>query len=176
VWFRTGAALRASKSPLTKKLVQVLKAARKLRELLDQPDVWRKLGPRYPLTFQAPSEILKELITAADTALSPPTPEPAWAQKAAKRMRVELQIDERSAFDWLVGIHLPKTFSQHFGTEATLRRSDGDPDTPYVRFAEATLTALGIDRNGKPYARESIVKAVTSARGGRTRRKPDGQA
>ena len=74
-----------------------------------------------------------------------------------------------SAFDWLVGQHLPEIFEEHFGIPATAR---GDrtqpPDTRYVRFAVDALAKLGITVNNKPYARKSIARAMSIAkRGGR---------
>jgi hypothetical protein len=80
----------------------------------------------------------------------------------------------RSPFDWLVGEYLPQTFKKFFGEEPTLNRrsSDGKLHSKYLRFAEQVLIEFGITKNnGQPYELESIAKAFSLARGGRTRRR-----
>jgi hypothetical protein len=73
----------------------------------------------------------------------------------------------RSPFELLVGVLLPRSFKSHFRHKATFTLNG-----PYARFAEQVLKVFGIKtKKGKPYTRSAIVRALTDATNGRTRRK-----
>jgi hypothetical protein len=79
----------------------------------------------------------------------------------------------RSPFEWLVGEYLAETFREWFGEEPTLSRpSDGKLDSKYLRFAEQVLIEFGVTKNGRPYEKESIARALSDVRNSRTRRRP----
>jgi hypothetical protein len=66
---------------------------------------------------------------------------------------------------------LADLFKQTFGHEPTFHRRAKDrlPESPFVRFAEQLLLECRVKHRGKPYARESIAKALSDARTGRSR-------
>jgi hypothetical protein len=74
-----------------------------------------------------------------------------------------------SQFEWLAGKRLPEVFQTHFCAHATASTADGSHNTPYVRFALATLGELHIKHNGKSYAAGTIARALTRARTPRAR-------
>jgi len=171
-WHATGNQLRKGTATRRTKLETAAKTARKLKLLLADSEVSQDIGRTYPIREENPQRILCLLIDAVDRLLQPRPPEPAWAQKAAQQFASELAIHKTSSFEWLAGQHLPGLFHKHFERKATPRNSKGEPDTPYVRFARSVLDALAIRYRGKPYSPESIVKAMTTANQGRTRRQP----
>ena len=67
------------------------------------------------------------------------------------RLRRELQVGERSAFEWLIGVWLPKIFEAHFGGVSK--------PAPFVRFACQVIQELKITNNGEPYKRQAVEKA-----------------
>jgi hypothetical protein len=72
-----------------------------------------------------------------------------------------------SAFEWLVGRMLPPIFEWFFREEITLYKEGW-----YLRFASRVLKEFAITNHGKPYSRQSILKALTDARRRRSRRRP----
>jgi hypothetical protein len=173
-WFRTVTKLHTSNVKLHKKLNRTAKTAKLLTILLadNNDEAWREISQFYPLEAHDPKEIVDLLIKAVDKRLSPKLQKPALVQKASKRVARELALNERSAFEWLAGQYLPKIFKKHFRDKATARNGDGEPNTPYLRFATCALKELGINHhNGKPYSPESVVRAMTSASTGRKRRR-----
>jgi hypothetical protein len=92
----------------------------------------------------------------------------------------EIGIDRLSAFEALVGQHLPKTFQKHFGpvtrgrtTRGRARIGEADTNPAYVRFAQEQLSNWGITGSGgEPHSPESIIRAMShAAKGGRRRGK-----
>jgi hypothetical protein len=81
-------------------------------------------------------------------------------------------LRKRSPFEWLVGAYLPETFRKCFGKKPTLRRKDNKLYGPYIQFAEQVLIEFEITKNGRPYGREAIAKALGDVKHGRTRRVP----
>ena len=163
--YQTRAKLRAGKMRLQLKLENTAKTARRLKVSLTDAEVWREISQSYPIAEEDPKEILELLITAVNKRFVSSRPQPLAPWLARK-----VALDDRSAFEWLAGQRLPKLFKKHFNRKASPRNAKGAPDTPYTRFAKTALTALGISHNGKPYAFESIVRAMTSAATGRKRR------
>ena len=165
--------------------------------LMRDEDVWREIAPHYrladpgsnprsvpdplrpqhrlPVRLQAerPDRMLAQLRDAALAAIDAHTQkvdEPEWASEAAEEWRRDLGMLDWSAFDWLAGSHLYEVYRRHFGQEATVRTADGEPDTSFIRFVEAACKEMGVTYKGKPYARETIVRALTHVRKGKKRR------
>jgi hypothetical protein len=82
------------------------------------------------------------------------------------------KLKTRSPFEWFAGAYLPETYRQCFGKEPTLHRRvpEGKLDGPYIRFAEQVLIEFGITKNGRPYGREAIARALTDVKNNRSRR------
>lgn len=114
---------------------------------------------------------LRRFIVQAESALKPSPPGPEWQQEAAAQMANELHLGKRSPFEWLAGIALPRIFEEHFCRLARISRDKyGKASGPYVRFAITSLRELGISNRGRPFASDAIAKALTDARGNRSRR------
>jgi len=169
--YRIGAELRRSEVRLQRKLERAATATRRLKVLLADCEVYREIAQFFPYKADDPKEIVGQLVKAIDRRLLKPPPEPAWKTSLAKRVVGELALNERSAFEWLAGQQLPKLFNRHFKSKPSARNAKGEPDTPFIRFAISAIKALGISHNGKPYSPESVVRAMTSARTGKKRRR-----
>jgi hypothetical protein len=83
----------------------------------------------------------------------------------------------RSTVDYIVANELSRVYEKHLGREANRSRNRSaagqrKADGPFVRFAVAALSELGITNNGKPYKPETIATALTDVRAGRSRREP----
>jgi hypothetical protein len=76
-----------------------------------------------------------------------------------------------SAFEWLVGQRLPEVFDRFFRADPTVYR-----EGRYLDFVEQVLVKFKITNDGKPYSRESIMKALTLTRSGRSRRERVGKS
>jgi hypothetical protein len=76
----------------------------------------------------------------------------------------------RSPFEWLVGVHLPKTYELAFALGPDASVSD-----PFLRFAKAVLREMKITRNRKPYSVNSILRAMREAESDHTRRLSAGE-
>jgi hypothetical protein len=168
VWFLVHDEHRSDKSRRKQRLCLqlVIKRAKSLKQACLQ-----NRAP-LPIDLEAPEIYLEKLKTWAEHQLQPVPRSPIdieWGQRLAD----SIGIGRLSAFEWLAGEHLPKIYEKHFGEPATLgRTSRGEPNTRYVRFAVDALKKLGIARSdGRPYAPESILKAMTLARKGVPRRR-----
>jgi hypothetical protein len=158
---------------LPKKLDAVKRAIQKLSNALDDD------GVKFALRFSIVTEILGNLDTLAShialiTDIQIKDGEMSQEElEVNSRLASELNIGTASSFEWLAGKHLAVIFERHFRREARISRN---PDTghvngPYIRFVEAVLNKLDIQKGGKPYAPESIAKARANERAGRVRRK-----
>jgi hypothetical protein len=94
----------------------------------------------------------------------------ASPRNLAAETRAYYAASDASAFEWLVGATLPAIYENFFRESATAYR-----DGAYLDFALQVLTELEITNDGRPYSRESIIKALTDARSGRSRRRHGGQ-
>jgi hypothetical protein len=97
---------------------------------------------------------------------------------AAARYKAEYFPDRapyllpRSPFEFFVANVLSSVYERHFKRAAGF--SVTETGGPYIRFAVEALRALGITNKGKPYARDTIARALSGARAGRVgRRKKD---
>jgi len=98
---------------------------------------------------------------------------------AAARYKAEYSSDRalyrlpRSPLEFFVANELPSVFERHFKRAAGVSRAWDGTETggPYIRFAVGALRALGITNKGKPYARDTIARALGGVRAGRVRRR-----
>jgi hypothetical protein len=93
--------------------------------------------------------------------------------KAAYYSDFALYRLSRSPLEYFVANVLPIVFAHHFKREARFSRASDGTETggPYIRFACAALRELGITNKGKPYAPETIARALGGVRAGRVRRR-----
>jgi hypothetical protein len=79
----------------------------------------------------------------------------------------------RSPLEFFVANVLPSVFERHFKRAAGFSRASDGTETggPYIRFAVEALRELGITNKGKPYARDTIARALSGVRAGRVRRR-----
>jgi hypothetical protein len=153
------------------------------RLLLVDREHWEEIASSslYPLEFGDPIEVLRCLAKIADGLCKPKSflpLRPEVDRRLGARAANALGIGRKSAFEWLIGEYLPPVFEQHSGLEVKCRYGD-NPDTPYVRFAEAFLDEARIRTpkgpKGRPYTREAIVKAVSDGRKDRRGGRAHGQ-
>jgi hypothetical protein len=98
---------------------------------------------------------------------------------AAARYKAEyfpdraLYLLPRSRLEFFVANVLPSVFERHFKRAARFSRASDGTETggPYIRFAVEALRELGITNKGKPYARDTIARALSGVRAGRVRRR-----
>lgn len=136
---------------------------KQLTDLINVTERWKKVFSkldRFPVFAQDPKVYMGDIVRTAKSELANTS-----THKTLK------QLFGINGFDWFVGERLPHIYKKHTGLTPTTRDALREPNTPFVIFAERVLARLGITKdNGEPYARESIVKAMTVARkGGRHR-------
>lgn len=154
-----------------KQLERVARAAASLTEMFDDDVVktWVRnsiAGAFRKRSKDADSSLLKVLHgvkTIGEIAL----------QQANENEPFGLTKLDRNPFDFVVGVLFRQVFEHHFLSEATVSRpsSGGSANSPFIRFASAALTELGIQKSsGASYQSETIAKALTHAKNGRSRR------
>jgi hypothetical protein len=79
----------------------------------------------------------------------------------------------RSPVDFIIANALSLIYERHFKRRAGRSRRSGGSDAsgPFIRFAVASLWELGIANKNKPYAPETVARALTDVRSGRIRRR-----
>jgi hypothetical protein len=79
----------------------------------------------------------------------------------------------RSPVDFIIANVLSKVYELHFKRRVGRSRLSGGSEAsgPFIRFAVASLRELGITNKNKPYAPETVARALTYVRSGRRRRK-----
>jgi hypothetical protein len=77
----------------------------------------------------------------------------------------------RSPLEFFVANVLRSVFERHFKRAAGFSRAPDGTGGPYIRFAVGALRELGITNKGKPYARDTIARALSGVRAGRDRRR-----
>jgi len=126
-------------------------------------EYWR---PLWPQNMPAASKLvskMRELVEESGWLETSP-------QKIAAKTRADHAASGISAFDLLVGTGLPTIYKRFFRESATTYR-----DGSYVDFATQVLAEFEITNKGQPYSRETVIKALTLARSGRSRRRHGGQ-
>jgi hypothetical protein len=159
-FFRTlGPATKAQKA----RLKAMHKHASKLEGLFLADQAEGAMLDRYwPQTMPAPSKFAAELRGLIEQS--------GWLEAMPRAIVADAKAASAvagSAFEWLVGKGLLTLYEEFFRVDATLYRKGRYPD-----FALQVLKEFGITNHGKPYSRETIIKALTDARTGRSRRKP----
>ena len=151
-------------------------AAKRLERQLVPDDIW-DWSDTYSECERLQEEV-KYLINRLDLEIDDLTFElqwgPDWHENIRRGLTPRALADRwksRSPFEWVAGHYLPELFRTHFRRKPTFKRRKDVPDSPAVRFIERALTELGITNRGRPYSRESIAKALTDARTGRSRNK-----
>jgi hypothetical protein len=116
---------------------------------------------QWPKELPPPSKVAKEIQRTIE--------ESAVLQTSPQKIIREIK-DENAVFggalEWLVGTRLPEMFEQFFRRDVTLYQK-GD----YVRFAMRVIEECEIGKV-KP---STIIRALTNARSGRSRRRHGGQ-
>jgi hypothetical protein len=79
----------------------------------------------------------------------------------------------RSPVDFIIANALSLIYERHFKRSVGRSRRSGGSDAsgPFIRFAVASLWELGIANKNKPYAPETVARALTDVRSGRIRRR-----
>jgi hypothetical protein len=120
---------------------------------------WRSLWPQ---NMPAASELVSKMRDLVE--------ESNWLETSPQNIAAETRADHAasgiSAFDLLVGTRLPTIYKKFFRESATNYR-----DGSYVDFAVQVLAEFEIKNKGRPYSRETVIKALTLARSGRSRRR-----
>ena len=160
-WHAVASASR-SHNRKRKCLAMLPKAAKRVRQLLNDERTWDEISLGLPPGEECPRTAIESLIKAAEAVL----------KEAPSTVSNPILFGNYSPFEYVAGHRLPRLFEKHFRQPARVqRRADGTPDGPYIRFAEAALVELGITNRGQAYRRESIAKALTNAQAGRIRRR-----
>jgi hypothetical protein len=140
------------------RLKAIQKTASKLAALLadDEENAGLDWCSQWPKNLPPPSKVAEEIkrMTEESGVLK------ASAQKIVR------EIIPGSPLEWLVGTRLPEVFEQFFRRDVTLY-----PKGDYVRFAMRVIEECEIGKV-KP---STIIRALTNARSGRSRRRHGGQ-
>ena len=161
----------ADKKFQVRRLVAILKAGSKLRNLLkpDQDWEWLKkfefemLPDEIGNMLQKAEFIISELETKIEFG------DDFYTDYLDGRDLRDL-IRKRSPFEWLAGAYLADDYRICFGKEPTLQRgTNGRLDGPYIRFVEQVLVEFDVKNGGRTFGREAIAKALTNVRKGRYR-------
>jgi hypothetical protein len=166
---------KATKDRISR-LESIREAAKRLEAQLGPDDVW-DWKDRYSECeyLQDHVENLTRLLTSEiDDLMFEVEWGPDWREAIRLNVPARALADRwkaRSPFEWIAGDYLPQVFTAHFGKKPTFHRRKDVPDSPAICFIERALIELGITNRGRPYSRESIAKAVTDVRTGRTRKK-----
>jgi hypothetical protein len=145
------------------RLKKIHKTASKLTALLRAEEESEGLDwcSQWPKDLPPPSKVAKELQRMIE--------ESGVLETSPQKIIREIKDADAvpgSALEWLVGRKLPEVFENFFRRDVTLY-----PNGHYVRFALKVIAECEI---GKPEP-STIVKALTSARSGRSRRPRGGQ-
>jgi len=124
---------------------------------------WR---PLWPEDMPAASSLVSKMRELAEQS--------GWLEASPKEIaaaaRTHHAASDISAFEWLVGKRLPAIYEKFFRESATTYR-----EGPYRDFALQVLTEFEITEDGRQYSGESVIKALTLTRSGRSRRRHGGQ-
>jgi hypothetical protein len=120
---------------------------------------------RWPKEFPPPSKVAEEIQRMAqESGMLETSP-----QKIIREIKDENAVPG-SAFEWLIGRKLPEVFEQFFRDDPTVYKKGR-----YADFAAQVLTEFAITNDGQPHSRDTLIRALTAARSGRSRRRHSGQ-
>jgi hypothetical protein len=178
--FRAGIRQRRQNKSLDRKLISVVKTAKKLQQMLADKVVWQEL------TLDGSDKGGNEILNGLDWLIIAERPEYRWRPpKSNTRWKLPRVFEKtRSAVDWLAGIELPDIYQRHFRRRPTSwKDANGNIKGAYIDFAEAVLRELGIvpkkrsfvplTELGRPrsYSRKAIANALDLERAGKSRRR-----
>ena len=177
-WFAVGQKLRKP-PPLNKKLKKVAKQANRLAALLSDEDVFCFLQDNLPpeMQLQCASDnegkegcwhIHAYASVIADVALQRQTPPMSALGKLAR----PLGLGRWSAFVNLVGSGLVRIYEKYAKEKVKFHRGQagaGPVGGKFLAFAQQALSELEITLDGKPFAKETIVRAFSDAKRGSPR-------
>ena len=146
----------ASYKTQLRRLTLIRKTAKRLELLIGSVDIreWAEDGPPSPSNRFTTTD----LVTAIDEQLK------SWSEPDEVIIR---SFEKYNPFDWMIGVYLADVYEFIFRGAATITENG-----PFIRFAEAALRELVIKKsNGENYKRTSILKSLTTVRGGKLRRK-----
>ncbi|HMF26578.1 MAG TPA: hypothetical protein VKG24_31280 [Pseudolabrys sp.] len=157
-WRRAPREINAQKT----RLKAIRKHAHKLAVLLrtNEENPGLDWCSQWPKDWPPPIKVAEEIQRLVE--------ESAMLETSPQKIIREIKDDNAvagSAFDWLAGKNLPEVFEQFFRDDPTVYR-----DGRYSDFVAQVLTEFEIKNDRQPYSRESIVKALTLTRSGRSRR------
>jgi hypothetical protein len=164
-WYCSALAFSMAKSEEDRKqrLSRAHKIAKGLERLLAPDDVWQSLFAPLP-----PDESIRHGISDLARLIDKRLVEEAQDEAQGGPFKAYRDsFKTRSPFEWLAGNFLADVYFFTFGCRVPGISENG----PYVRFAEIILDEFQVLRNGKPYSRASIAKALRNDRRGLTRRK-----
>ena len=150
---------------LALRLDLIIKASKRLEQLLDD-DFWRSFLS--PSSSETTDQCLQGTRAIRETCLRQVN-----RSKAAMRMHQAYQstYKVRSPFEWLVGDFLPLVYFNGGFVAIKDEKSLLAHNSPYLRFAMATVQEFGISVDGKRYARSSFLKALRNSIRNTSRRK-----
>jgi hypothetical protein len=120
---------------------------------------------RWPKEFPPPSKVAEEIQRMAqESGMLETSP-----QKIIREIKDENAVPG-SAFEWLIGRKLPEVFEQFFRDDPTVYKKGR-----YADFAAQVLTEFAITNDGQPHSRDTLIRALTAARSGHSRRRHSGQ-
>ena len=119
--------------------------------LVEAPE-WQTLEPDE-------RKLSQRLIAALSTLVQAPTQHVGHNKLTA--LKRSMGVGDASAFERLAGVTLPEIYERHLKrTAGVSRNAAAKVRGPYVRFATATLSELGISKSGKPYKPETVAAAL----------------
>jgi hypothetical protein len=147
--YRTSVERRDAPAKQAQRNRKIIKIARNLQLLIEGWRLKRHRAARYHTT-------LEQLIADAEN---------EFPDGLAPRLGA-LGKRQISAFEHLVGLMLRETYELHFKVKARFTNDPYSEEThgPFIDFAEAALSELGITNSGVPYSRRSIAAALSKVR------------
>jgi hypothetical protein len=148
----------------------VSKTAKRLHQLLvednrDRLYAWDSLFARISKDGPDPRAVLNNIIQLAERVLHEHDDGGGPAKAYQRSFR------KWSPFEWLVGRWLPLVYIELDLINPGNLKGLIAKDSPFQRFIVASLAELDITNSGKPYSRDSIVKAISLPFTGQVRRK-----
>jgi hypothetical protein len=149
------------------RLKAIRKYAHKLAVLLrtDEENPGLDWCSQWPKDWPPPIKVAEEIQRMADeSGMLGTSP-----QKIIREIKDNNAVSG-SAFEWLIGRKLPEVFEQFFRDDPTVYKKGR-----YADFAAQVLAEFAITNDGQRYSRDTLIRALTLTRSGRSRRRHGGQ-